>query len=281
MLNGEDSLAEFSGDRYLRTHRPKSVLCLPVMSRGQVIGALYLENRLTSQAFAPERVEMLGMLASQAAIALENAWLYGNLEQRVQERTRALAAANLNLQKEINQRHKAEEHIRHLAYHDTLTGLPNRKLFQERLGQEIARAGRQHSSVAVLFLDLNRFKDINDTYGHDIGDMVLCEVGQRLKSAVREFDMVSRLGGDEFTLFVTGIYSESDLNRVLVRIQEAFETPLTLKEISLQVACSLGVSMYPQDGLQPGELIGKADQAMYAAKKKLQQGGCSSVGTIS
>jgi diguanylate cyclase (GGDEF)-like protein len=208
------------------------------------------------------------MLASQAAIALENAGLYASLEQRVQERTRALAAANLNLQKEISQRLKAEEHIRHLAYHDTLTGLPNRKLFQERLGQELARAERLNSLVAVLFLDLDHFKDINDSYGHETGDMVLCEVAERLKSAVREFDLVSRLGGDEFTLFITGIQKDADIETVLVRIRAAFQAPLQVGGLLLPISCSVGMSRFPLDGTHPEELIWKADQAMYEAKRQ-------------
>lgn len=274
LISGEDGLAEFNSDKYLMVNRPRSVLCLPIMSRGQILGVLYLENRLASHVFPPERVEVLSVLASQAAIALENARLYADLEHRVQERTRALAAANLNLQKEISQRLKAEEYIRHLAYHDTLTGLANRKLFQERLGQEIARAGRSNSSVAVLFLDLDGFKDVNDSYGHETGDMVLCEVASRLKSSLREFDMASRLGGDEFTLFITGVENQADVQSVLDRIQEAFRLPLMVAGQSLKVSASIGVSLFPLDGAQPEELISKADQAMYRAKRDHRQGFC-------
>lgn len=173
----------------------------------------------------------------------------------------------IQLQEEIVERKKAEDSIRHMAYHDPLTNLPNRKLFQERLIQEISRAQRKKEIIAVMFLDLDKFKIINDTYGHEIGDKVLCEIASRLSESVRISDTVCRMGGDEFLVLCTGIKHEDDVPIIADKIFAEFDKAVIIDNIKYEIKCSLGISISPWDGLTPDEIIKKADDAMYLAKK--------------
>jgi len=167
---------------------------------------------------------------------------------------------------DITEKKKADEFIRQMAYHDTLTGLPNRKLFQERLTQEIARAKRKNEIVALMFLDLDGFKIINDTYGHEIGDQVLCEVAQRLEIVKRESDTASRIGGDEFTILVSGMNTTEDTLKIAQRILDAIREPIKIDGHTLTISASLGISFHPVNGTDPETLLKRADEAMYAAK---------------
>jgi len=167
---------------------------------------------------------------------------------------------------DITEKRKADEFIRQMAYHDSLTGLPNRKLFQERLTQEIARAKRKNEIVALMFLDLDGFKIINDTYGHEIGDQVLCEVAQRLEIVKRESDTASRIGGDEFTILVSGMNTTEDILKIAQRVLDAIREPITIDGHTLSISASLGISFHPVNGTDPETLIKRADEAMYAAK---------------
>ncbi len=167
---------------------------------------------------------------------------------------------------DITERKRAEEQVQHLAFHDTLTGLPNRLLFNDRLTMAIAQAHRTPRKVTVLFLDLDRFKVINDSLGHSVGDRLLCLVAERLRGCVRETDTVARLGGDEFTILVAGIVAEEDAAKVAQKILEALRLPFRVGERELFVTASMGVALYPTDGEEADTLVRNADTAMYRAK---------------
>ena len=168
---------------------------------------------------------------------------------------------------DITDKKRAEQELRYLANYDTLTGLPNRSLLSERLGRAIVRARRQETRVAVLFLDLDRFKDINDSLGHAAGDRLLKAAAVRLQSTVNASDTVARLGGDEFTVVLEDVESLVAVERMARDILTAFSTPLEVDERhDVSITPSLGISLYPDHALVPTDLLKFADTAMYQAK---------------
>lgn len=181
--------------------------------------------------------------------------------------TRGEAVNYVGVFSDITKRKAAEKQMQFLAYHDGLTGLPNRELFFDRLEHAIAHAHRNRRMVAVLFLDLNRFKQVNDTLGHHVGDQLLQRVAQRLTASVREGDTVARLGGDEFTVVLESIGQASDVSCVARKIMDALSQPMQLDGHEIGVTTSIGISLYPTDGVQPEALIKCADTAMYLAKQ--------------
>lgn len=190
----------------------------------------------------------------------------GELEQRVLERTNELTVANQQLQKEIFERMQAEQRIWHVAHHDALTGLPNRTLLHDRLDQALAQAQRDGSRVGVMFLDLDRFKSINDGLGHAVGDELLRHVGERLGGAVRAVDTVSRLGGDEFIVVLRQIAGADDAVLVAEKIITAMSVPVEVQGHTLRATPSIGIALYPDDGVEALDLMKCADTAMYHAK---------------
>ena len=189
------------------------------------------------------------------------------LEVRVLERTAELAAANARLEKEIQERRIAEEKVRHLAHHDALTGLPNRRLLEDRLEQALVRARRQHLHVAVLFIDLDRFKIVNDTLGHRVGDLLLRAVAIRLRESLREGDTVSRVGGDEFVLVLPDMASTLAASDTAHKLLESLAQPYAIEVHMLNVTPSIGIAIFPKDGTDVETLISRADIAMYHAKQ--------------
>ena len=159
-----------------------------------------------------------------------------------------------------------EAHIRHLAYYDPLTGLPNRRLLDDRLQMAIAHAQRARGRGAVLFIDLDRFKRINDTLGHEVGDEVLAEVARRLCKCLREDDTVARMGGDEFIAILGDLADPDDAAHSAARIIDALRRPIIAGEHELVITTSIGISIFPEDGRDPATLIKNADVAMYRAK---------------
>lgn len=153
-----------------------------------------------------------------------------------------------------------------IALHDGLTGLPNRRLFYERAAQALAQARRIDKQVAFLFVDVNRFKSINDEYGHAVGDAVLAQVAQRLRTQVRETDTVARFAGDEYVIVLNNIASRAEAHVVVRKIAHAMEAPVDAGEVTLTVRVTVGCSVYPLDGHDVEELLKKADQSMYRVK---------------
>ncbi|MET0267803.1 MAG: EAL domain-containing protein [Duganella sp.] len=188
------------------------------------------------------------------------------LELRVLERTAELAGANALLQGEIVERRQAEARVHHMAYHDSLTGLPNRALLSERLDRAMLLAQRSLRQLAVMFIDLDRFKSINDTLGHMTGDQLLKEVANRLCCAVRASDTVARLGGDEFVVLLPGIDNIEESNAVAEQIIEALAVSFPLAGRHLHITPSIGICLYPHDGSDVATLMRNADTAMYHAK---------------
>jgi diguanylate cyclase (GGDEF)-like protein len=159
------------------------------------------------------------------------------------------------------------EELREMAQHDLLTGLPNRALFSDRLGQELARAKRQNGHFAMVFIDLDHFKPINDTYGHGVGDQVLKLVARQLQQSVRAADTVGRIGGDEFVVLLAQLSESDSILALAEKLRLALKHPFVVEGHALQVSCSVGVAVYPQDGEDAVALTKGADDAMYRAKE--------------
>ena len=189
------------------------------------------------------------------------------LERAVAERTAELQRANQRLQAEIGDRRQAETRAQHLADHDALTGLPNRRLLEDRLTQALAASQRNRKQTAVMFVDLDRFKHINDSLGHAAGDVVLKECAERLVRQLREVDTICRMGGDEFVVVLPEIKRAGDAANVAAKILETVSQPFMVEERELLITPSVGISVFPDDGRDAESLIRNADAAMYHAKE--------------
>ncbi|WP_420547622.1 diguanylate cyclase domain-containing protein [Curvivirga sp.] len=161
----------------------------------------------------------------------------------------------------------AEAELHMLAHYDALTGLPSLRLFQENVTKLMALASRENEKLAVMFIDLDGFKDVNDTYGHDIGDAVLKAVADRLKSCIRDADIVSRIGGDEFILLQTGVKDMDAVSALAEKITDSFVPKIDIKGQKVTIGASVGVALYPDHGADSEKLIREADQRMYTVKK--------------
>jgi len=170
----------------------------------------------------------------------------------------------LRIEKELRD---SQSHLYRLAHHDTLTGLPNRLLFRDRVAQAVSKAERNRNGVAVLFLDLDRFKNINDTLGHDVGDGLLVEVATRLQRQCRQSDTVARLGGDEFVFILESVNDRKDAAVVADKIMAALGAPVFVKGHRIAITTSIGVALYPHDAVVVDEVVKCADLALYAAKE--------------
>ncbi|HXX52950.1 MAG TPA: EAL domain-containing protein, partial [Thermodesulfovibrionales bacterium] len=169
---------------------------------------------------------------------------------------------------DITERKKNEETIRQLAFYDALTGLPNRSLFNDRLNQELAKARRHKGLLAIMFLDLDRFKVVNDTLGHAVGDLLLQEVGQRLRGIIREGDTVSRFGGDEFVMIFPDVAHLEDISSVAEKILRNLSYVYVLNGNEIHITASIGISVFPDSGDEQEVLLKNADTAMYFAKEQ-------------
>jgi diguanylate cyclase (GGDEF)-like protein/PAS domain S-box-containing protein len=169
---------------------------------------------------------------------------------------------------DITERKRAEQRVREAALHDPLTGLPNRRLIFEYAGHLLAAAGRKHSQGAMLFVDLDRFKPINDLYGHETGDLLLQEVGRRLLACVRKEDLVGRLGGDEFVIMLPYLEQMHDALSIAENVVRSVSAPFSIENKDLSVSPSIGISFFPQHGMEVDALIRTADLAMYHAKQR-------------
>jgi diguanylate cyclase (GGDEF)-like protein len=214
-------------------------------------GAIWICEDISDQRAARESLE-----ASRA-----------QLERAVHERTNALQSMNHVLEAEIGERKLAELRAQYLADHDALTNLPNRRLLEDRLTQALALSERNRKQTAVMFIDLDRFKAINDSAGHAAGDAVLKEVSQRLAKQLRTGDTICRIGGDEFVVVLPQFTRLSDLAHVSQKIIETVSQPVDVRRAGPAVSPSIGISIFPDDGRDAETLIRNADAAMYHAKE--------------
>ncbi|RTE66151.1 diguanylate cyclase [Amphritea opalescens] len=228
----------------------------------------HAQHEWTFNLHVPERVitalqvgDMLGFLAVQALfgilavlITLSAFGYHERLSRLVDSRTDELKRVN--------------DQLHHYAFYDSLTGLPNRRLFLDRLKQALELSQRNHSGVALLYMDLNGFKAVNDSLGHEQGDQLLIEVSRRFNHVLRHSDTLGRLGGDEFTLLLPNSPSQKDIMLIVNKLTGCLEEPIILGDSSLVIENSIGVAIFPQDGSNLVELMAAADTAMYAAKKQ-------------
>jgi len=230
--------AEFS-ENYLIPQMIYSMLDMPITVDGKIIGVICHEHIGYIRHWNPEEKEF--------AITIANA---------------------LALTFEIDKRKKVEQTLDYKAHHDELTHLSNRALFLDRLEHAIKKAKRQNTLLAVLFIDLDRFKEINDSLGHEMGDAVLIEVADRLREHMREIDTIARLGGDEFTLIIEDIEDIQKVNAIASKLLSTLQQPMEIQGHQLYVTTSIGISLFPLDGNDPQSLLRNADSAMYKAKEE-------------
>ncbi len=182
--------------------------------------------------------------------------------------SRGIVTGSVEIIRDISERIKNEQTIRDMAFHDPLTGLANRRLFEDRLQQTIAKSRRYGMKFGLLFLDLDHFKEVNDTFGHEAGDLVLVEAGERIRACCkRDLDTIGRQGGDEFCIIITDCGGREQLAAIAKRLLEQFVRPFLLADSRLTVTTSIGISMFPDNGQIMKELQIAADRAMYASKQ--------------
>ncbi len=220
------------------------------VENGQILQTLGVIQDITSQKEAESK-----MLEAQAM-----------LEQKVADRTRELAATVKQLQEEITEREKVSAELKYLADHDALTGLPSLRLCKDRLERSLIESRRNQLMTGVLFVDLDGFKSVNDSYGHDFGDIVLKVTTNRIKAEIRESDTVARIGGDEFIVIMSRLPNLAIVQRVARNLIEQISQTIHINQQEVSVGASIGIALYPDDGTTAEELIRQADRAMYRVK---------------
>jgi diguanylate cyclase (GGDEF)-like protein/PAS domain S-box-containing protein len=228
-----NSLGNFAGKL------PLSWVGVPLQTQGGTIGAIALKTYAGGVAYTQKDLELLQFVSTQVATTIE--------------------------------RKKMQERLLYLAQYDKLTDLPNRGLLHDRLETALARKRRDHGRLALLYLDLNRFKQVNDTHGHAVGDALLQEVAVRLKSCVRNVDTVARIGGDEFVVLLENIRQPDHALVVAQKIRDTIGEPIVAEGVDLHVLTSIGVALYPEHGVDAQALLKHADQCMYEEKKERER----------
>ncbi|MEP6897355.1 MAG: EAL domain-containing protein [Rhodanobacter sp.] len=249
-------------------------LGVPLLWNGKAMGVLALQSYSQEHTYNERDQELLTFVSYHIANALQRRHAasslkqaYAGLERRVTERTRALALANRDLREQIAERERVERRLKYETLHDSLTGLPNRTLLLQRLEQAMQRYGENpNEQFAVLFIDLDRFKVINDSVGHLVGDDLLFQVGGRIRACLKTRDVVARLGGDEFAVLLEGITESSKAMLIAERIIVELQTPFRLGTKEIFTSASIGIALSSPHYRQPEELLRDADAAMYNAK---------------
>jgi diguanylate cyclase (GGDEF)-like protein len=246
--------------RPFTTSRCRSIIFLPLELEGRVIGVLTVQSRRKEE-YDDDTLDLLRLLSPYVAVALENS-----------RKLQTINELNTALQQEKQQLQEAYHRIAHMANHDILTQLPNRRLLVELIHDYIPLARRQAKQFGLLYVDLDDFKPINDTFGHDVGDQVLVRIADRLRSTVRQSDTVARIGGDEFILIVRDVGGVRDIVAVAEKVLSTIGQPITVADQICRLAASIGVSVFPQHGETYDDLVIAADHAMYAAKEAGKSG---------
>jgi diguanylate cyclase (GGDEF)-like protein len=214
-----------------------------------------------------DRPTVVGAVAMGGAVGLIFV-LFRRLAAQVLESLDDASGGQERLETQLAAAEEAKEEYRSLAYHDELTGLPNRTLFHDRLGLAITHSSRSQGHLALLYLDIDDFKRVNDSFGHGSGDRVLVELGCRIRAAVRAEDTVARVGGDEFVVLLAEVTGAGDAARVAVKVLDAVRHPFRVDGHDVTIAASVGVSVYPDDGTSSDDLVRHADGAMYRDKQR-------------
>ncbi|MDO8893263.1 MAG: diguanylate cyclase [Sulfurimicrobium sp.] len=216
--------------------KPLSWLGVPLAAKNGIIGSIAVQSHHAAVRYGPKDVALLQFVSTQVATAIE--------------------------------RKQMEMSLQHSARHDPLTDLPNRALFHDRLQAALLLADRNETRLALLYLDLDRFKEVNDTLGHPVGDLLLQETARRLRQCVRDSDTVGRVGGDEFLVLLNGMPQQKHAVSIAEKIRAALDEPFDLAGHLVHVSPSIGIALYPEHGDDYRQLIHSADAAMYAAKKR-------------
>jgi diguanylate cyclase (GGDEF)-like protein len=227
-----------------------SIIAVPIKIDDKFWGFVGFDDCTTERKWSSVEISALSVAAAGIGAAIK--------------RKQVEAALHEALQSDLK---KSDEQIRYLEYYDSLTGLPNRVLFKDRLELAISHAKRNQEMFAVMFIDLDRFKNINDTLGHTVGDLLIKAVASRLKQVIQKDDTISRMGGDEFTLIFVDVKDEKYLVKIAEKIMKVFSEPLIINDHELFITASVGISVYPNDGEDAEILIKNADMAMYRAKE--------------
>lgn len=259
---------------YDKKNEPQTWLATPLSANGKVFGVLAIQDYHSQGAYQESDIKLIRFIGQHIATAISqrkaNALIAQHnavLEHQVSERTKELQATNLNLRMQIEERRKAETRLYHEAHHDALTGLPNRAMFSDRLSHALRHIKRHpNDSFAVLFIDLDRFKLINDTLGHQVGDKFLIEIAKRLRTCVRDNDVLARLGGDEFVVLLDSLHCQDDVEEVAARIISAIEQPFDVGGNVLYSNASIGIAICSPQYQDASEILRDADAAMYQAK---------------
>ncbi len=239
-----------------------NIILVPLIGKRRFLGGIAAIDKLDDSDFSERDLELLSIFSQQVGFAVENAMYL----EELQAATERMEAYRRKLEQSNQQLLKTNEELEHLALHDPLTGLPNRTLVVDRVQQAILNARRNQEPMALLMLDLDHFKEVNDTLGHLVGDKLLVRVGERFQSSLREPDTLGRLGGDEFAIVLPGA-SQEDALIVAEKLQDALRRPVDIDQNSFSVAASIGVAIYPAHGADPSSLLRSADIAMYVAKR--------------
>jgi diguanylate cyclase len=262
-LNTMDHLSQ-----KMRNHSISLRLLLPYIGVILLTMVMIFQEKEHQSLIFGSAIAILLVLLRQIFTSIENQNLlskYHNLteelELKIGERTEELSLKNQQLL-------TAVRNMKHMAYHDVLSGLPNRRMFLERLMTAMDEAKRNRYKIAIVFIDLDRFKNINDTLGHEFGDLLLKHVSKHMAKCVRKIDTISRQGGDEFTILLNRIRAEEDVIPMIERIRSIVAQPITILGQELHVSMSIGIAFYPGDGKNTEELMKNADMAMYRAKEE-------------
>jgi diguanylate cyclase (GGDEF)-like protein len=267
-------LDELEGEERNRWEKEAgTIILVPLVGKRNFLGGIAGINKIGGKDFTRRDLDLLTLFAHQVSFAIENAELFDQLnksKEQSEEYQRELQALNAELERRVAQRTTAlvdaVKELEHLALHDMLTDLPNRSLVEDRLQQGIHIAKREKKVIALMMIDLNRFKEINDKHGHDVGDSLLKQVAMRLRRVLRQSDTAGRLGGDEFAI----VLPSTDANgavKVAEKLLKVMEPSFKVGDYTLNSACSIGIAVYPQHGEDVASLCRSADVAMYAAKR--------------
>lgn len=244
------------------TDKTKSAMFVPLKIGNNIIGIITVQSN-TLNAYTLQDLEIIQAVGAYSAIALENSKVHEEISK-----------LNKIINSEKKELERAYLKIGRLANHDILTGLPNRRLFTELLKQELRQADRQKTKTAVLFIDLDDFKPVNDSMGHDTGDKVLEMVAQRFISTLRESDAIARIGGDEFAAIICNAKNKTDIEKIAYKIINKFNNPFKIDNNKFQIGISMGISVYPDDDNTMDGLLKKADTAMYQIKSESKNSFC-------